>query len=752
MKKNIFHLSEFKFWISLALFTLSGCSRPSVEKSNLSIQLPKATLAATKGNLVTYSTLDRIVINVSGPGIAAPFVLEWDSEHPNPLCSSSSCTAIVPSGDNRLIQVLAIYEETDGTYGLYYDDQIKSLTLPDESAELYLNPVVTAGSLKETRLSGRFLNATASGPTGKLEVRYSPLGKQPMVLLTTEMFNGWFSAFGIVGLPFDYVVDGVSLFGGPIDPSIFSLKLDGSLLEMDWPPFYRKEPNGTLRRQDAIQEYVGFFGPAKAAINKVCFSSTKGPFSDLFKDINNNALSYNASSITDKSQTYVAGGGDPNLANCSVGDVIKYDPMEGHGQLELNGPFRRSANGDLLAMSSSNGIGTFSWEYLPGANAQLSKLRLFAVNPNIIDSLREKFNNGMRCNEIDRRANNNDPDIVRLTEFDATLITATTTLPNIGIQSPVGVLCPIGKNGMIYNSAAVMKKSNDGGGGSCTNCYSINNFWSTTPVNNCMSFDVSNPTGNSILVNMTASRAGGSFYSTNTDCNGLTNSITNYTFATGQTSIKLYYRTPSTGGPATITTSDGDPLNAYNDGVANISNIYDNTNTDTCSYVIGNPQIFACRCTTAGQFWDNTISSCSSAHVCSAGQVWSGTSCITQGLSKFSQTTGHGDVGGATCIQMSATINTVIDDDSMEDVNLSDNGAGGGFYSDTGCTTSFTSVHAMNTGTFYYKSPSTFTNIKIKMSLQSNLSDTSEIRIRMNGANICTAGYYWDPGTKTCKP
>ncbi len=199
-----------------------------------------------------------------------------------------------------------------------------------------------------------------------------------------------------------------------------------------------------------------------------------------------------------------------------------------------------------------------------------------------------------------------------------------------------------------------------------------------------------------------------------------------------------------------LTVSDGDATNIYNDGIAVLTNVYNTSNSDTCSYVIGNPQIFACRCTTAGQSWDNTISSCSAAHTCGAGQAWNGTSCTNQALSLLSQTTGHGDVGGGTCVQMSVGINSTLDGDGMEDVNLSDYGAGGSFYSDPGCTSAITYVHAMPSQTFYYKTPSIFTGIKIKLSLASNASDISEIGIQMNGSNICSAGYYWDPWNRVC--
>jgi hypothetical protein len=111
-------------------------------------------------------------------------------------------------------------------------------------------------------------------------------------------------------------------------------------------------------------------------------------------------------------------------------------------------------------------------------------------------------------------------------------------------------------------------------------------------------------------------------------------------------------------------------------------------------------------------FYYKTPTSFSSIIITATGALFGN---ATQSISYATTTTlaitGANTAAANSCLTMAVTLS---DSSQMDDVSFSDSSAGGGFYSDSSCTTVISStIHAMPSTSFYYKTPSSFTTLTI---------------------------------------
>jgi hypothetical protein len=482
VSKRIQIVNQITGSILILILTL-GCTRASEDKTKLSFAIPvkqQQLTTSSSGKVTTQSaSLEHLVINIAGPGMPAPFIFEWDIESPNPNCTGNICTMELNSGSDRLVQVLGVYKEDSGDYGFYYGDSVKTLQAGTDSVDVNLASVLTTTAIVEAQFNGRYLATANSGPTGKLEVRFKPTNKPSMIIMSTEIYNGWFSVFGLEGVPFDYVVNGVSITDGPIDPATLRTKLGNNLLAAEWPSYYRSNDGGSTvstRPENARHEFVGFLGPMQSA-GVVCYNNTVGQITESYKDTAKTYLDYNTNVTTDASKVFIRGGGIAGVSNCTSamlaqGTALVYDPVQNKRPFEMSPPFARSTtNGSILDVTA----GLATWNYLPDANALIGTVRLFFINSSIADSMRIPMSGDMmRCMDLDRRAAAGDANIRLVGTVPATekQMTVPAELRDIFKSAdgatpatyPVGVLCPILQNGMMMNSVARTW------GGGCTTC------------------------------------------------------------------------------------------------------------------------------------------------------------------------------------------------------------------------------------------------------------------------------------------
>jgi hypothetical protein len=215
---------------ALTLLTVVGCTRGKGDHSTVTFSIPGHTASTSKAHSkadnVAYSvtdslTLSHVVINATGSGFP-PVVRSWDA-HDNTMPTSFDIS--VPRGDNRLLQVLAVYKSSaNSAMVFYYGDITKSLSADKETAEI---PVYSMGGAQQTisgRISGRYFNSPTGGPTADLAMKFNPGNNKPKMLIErTTMFNGWFSVFALSNVPLEYELQpgplqtaSELLFGGPV--------------------------------------------------------------------------------------------------------------------------------------------------------------------------------------------------------------------------------------------------------------------------------------------------------------------------------------------------------------------------------------------------------------------------------------------------------------------------------------------------------------------------------------------------------
>jgi hypothetical protein len=201
-------------FISLLVLPLVSCTRAAKDsKASVSIELPQS--AATAANM----RLAHVAINVTGSGINPAIVYTWDNNQ-NGAASATTPevfqVAEIPSGTDRLFQVLAVYKNIDTSQMVfYYGDVTKSL----EGSEISLDVAISqvgAGNVTGGRVSGRYFDTPTTGPTSLIDVKYNPgNGKPALIVDQGSIINGWFSTFMLSGANLQYVLrnSGTMLWG-----------------------------------------------------------------------------------------------------------------------------------------------------------------------------------------------------------------------------------------------------------------------------------------------------------------------------------------------------------------------------------------------------------------------------------------------------------------------------------------------------------------------------------------------------------
>lgn len=205
MKRSI-HQYVISF---LFLFTM-GCDRLKVDSSKISLQVPKNLSGKMNSSSATLS-LKHLAVQVTASDMSHPVILLQDAGDSSSL--GSEITLEIPSGSNRLVQVLAAYAPagSDGGAILYYGDVSKSLTGTAETLDVPLQKLGSENTV-EGRLHGRYLTAVNAGPSGELKLFYRPTGKPALLVDRKMMFGGWFEMVAFSDIPMDYVLpDGSSM-------------------------------------------------------------------------------------------------------------------------------------------------------------------------------------------------------------------------------------------------------------------------------------------------------------------------------------------------------------------------------------------------------------------------------------------------------------------------------------------------------------------------------------------------------------
>jgi hypothetical protein len=215
---------------AVALVTVAltvACSRTG-SKSAVTFSLTQKALNTAQG----ASQFNRIMINVTGPGIDPPIVRVWQSRNSTDV-APASFTIDVPRGNSRLVQALVIANGTtaselttpyncgggDDNHGgqFLYADATLDIGNP-ATVDLGVSDLaITPGA--EGSVSGRYLPTAGvnAGPTGKLIMKALIPGRRAMIVDTSEVFDGWFHSYAMEGVTFQYLIGGQDILGQGFD-------------------------------------------------------------------------------------------------------------------------------------------------------------------------------------------------------------------------------------------------------------------------------------------------------------------------------------------------------------------------------------------------------------------------------------------------------------------------------------------------------------------------------------------------------
>ncbi len=272
--------------------TLISCTRADDKNSSVTLSLPSSMSSSShqKAGALAFDVLVHVVVNVTGDGMSAPVVFNWDL-HQNGLgqAMAAPIQLMIPQGSNRLIQVLAVYGSAadSSTMQFFYGDKVQSLTNSNETVSLAVSSVSTADTVFSGRINGRYLRAAGdAGATGVVTASFVPSnGRPPLIVETRMMVAGWFSIMGLYGAKFVYNVyplDGAApfnLFGGAsVDLTETYFPASSTVARFTVPISQRQNySNGTSvwMIQNPNVNIYGFWGPsaATAGLNACVFST-----------------------------------------------------------------------------------------------------------------------------------------------------------------------------------------------------------------------------------------------------------------------------------------------------------------------------------------------------------------------------------------------------------------------------------------------------------------------------------------------
>ncbi|HEY8270858.1 MAG TPA: hypothetical protein VIG33_08205 [Pseudobdellovibrionaceae bacterium] len=264
-----------------------SCTRAAKEtRSTISFSLPQ--------NAQSFDTLIHVSVNITGSGIPAPIVFNWDLDSKGSATAATSPSSFaldIPQGPDRLIQVLAVYGDSSssnsggGAMKFYYGDIIKTLAAASEDVPVVVTSVGAGATIISGRIQGRYLSSASNstnvsnatdGPTSRIDIVYVPPGgKTPMIVERAMMISGWFQFFGLIGAKLGYrMEDGKFLWDGPVDLSETSFPASSQVLRAAVPIHLKKENYSgttTTRQEDPSVYIYGFFGDATSVSSKaVC--------------------------------------------------------------------------------------------------------------------------------------------------------------------------------------------------------------------------------------------------------------------------------------------------------------------------------------------------------------------------------------------------------------------------------------------------------------------------------------------------
>lgn len=463
-----------------------ACQRKSSDDNqmltSISINMPTSTSQA-----VSASDLEHVVINISGPGMDT-LSQTWSKKGGGGIGSANSLPTFsfdVPQGTDRLIQALGVYKDAStGSLDFYYGEVVQSISVSDIAIAVSISKVGSSSGL-EGQINGRYTASDNTNPTGLLSVVFTPPGRNPLIIMQTPMISGWFNAFALNDQEFDYLLNGVSIFGGSKKIPDFTT-MGPNVAVVKIPGYYHSTHNGSIPYYEpARAEIRGAFG-ANTTASKICYkdtSSTISGYIDASWYVTN--PSYPLVSNSPTYITYSPGGSfSPTGSLVTVSGGVNYNsyptPCGGLGfnkwtsmsstvgmyiNPDYSYPsypsFSNQISGALntdMSMSVTVPNVSFpsqydyslSWSYLPGITSSNYTNELFVMTYDAFDYLAYDGHNSVNCDKITNYIDANgsvyvagDLKVKRIGFYTSPSATVQyASIPATMVTSPLFLICP----------------------------------------------------------------------------------------------------------------------------------------------------------------------------------------------------------------------------------------------------------------------------------------------------------------------
>ncbi len=576
------------FGLIAILGLATSCTRSeSTSLSQVSLVLPQ------NGSLATTETLRHVVINVTGPGISEPRVLVWDA-HGTETAPPSSLSLEVLSGENRFVQVLAVYSADSGMT-FYYGEKTQTISpsVPD-SDKIAVSIASIGSNILSGQAMGRFQKPDGTFPTSKVTIKYFPPNRPNAGLVVDHaaIYDGWFNFFMLDGAEFGYELEDRTLIAGKtLSLSSPEFAPSSNVLKVAIPAAYRKNFSsaGTSqwqREEPQVLAY-GYFGPSAytsgkclarpstlTALTELTVYTSTAPASNstpasLPGLIESGAFPTSAelSNLTSPWSHYSVKGG---AATCSTGTALvdKFDLsslsalINGHGKDGAGifyPPLTAQNNGSSNSPTVITPINTpyagfhFAGEFLPGARTASGIDGMRAYKRVAATSLQNHDDGGI-CAEADLKsqgfvvANSN---FTLSSEVFGVDLDASATDVSTGMEA---VLCYTKAGQLEGNGIFVYRDwfhNGGGGGGGPANSPPIG-FLKIAPAltieapNTCVAYTASTyeldgttlkpQTG--LTLNMMTN--GASIYASSSDCSGSISPLSNVSIGSSNSSVTFF--------------------------------------------------------------------------------------------------------------------------------------------------------------------------------------------------------------------
>lgn len=474
------------------MFVLGACTRPDMDQSKVSISLPSKSTSG-KVDAQGAEVLSHVVINVTGAGMN-PFVFNWD-KHSSPVAPNEFFFDF-QQGSGRLVQVLAVYQDaTTQAMSFYYGDTTADFNT--SAVTLFINvSSLSSGYTASGKVAGRYLTAANSGPTGGVDITYTPPNRPPMIIERSFIYNGWFNLFGLSDVDMTYrLFDGTILFGGPVrlgDTAIFP-NSSGRIVKLQM-PLHLSERDGVDQPSEPSFMIWGWFGASTFTAGKyVCLDSVPSTLSEYDKYgaagtslvlSSQSSMAPTVSMFDPSDSSTSLFGGTGSLAyrglairtggvlssDSSCTSATEYVSKLTLGSLQFNkardggallyGPLRlkNTTDGGAFSESSPN---ILEGQLLPDLVGQISRVRIVGIPTDMISQFDHIESNSFPCGLVQGLPGfvEDVPDSSGLLSFDFT------SAPPIFATHPSVAVCFARPDGSYYPMGFLKRDGGSGGGG-----------------------------------------------------------------------------------------------------------------------------------------------------------------------------------------------------------------------------------------------------------------------------------------------